>query len=109
MPVCSQLFSPLPFWFLHSRTKEVDLTGVRQTFSANGTQTTSAISLWRSAPRAGAFKLETNMAQPVVWKRAAAMSGLWCGKVDSEVISDRKQSNMRMSERGRAIRIVDEV
>jgi hypothetical protein len=62
--------------------KKVDPTGVRPTFSANGTQTASAISLWRSAPRAGAFKLETNMAQPVVWKRAATMSGLWIGKVD---------------------------
>src|SRR5688500_19405522 len=109
MPVCSQLFSPLPFWFLHSRTKEVDPTGVRQTSSANGTQTATAISLWRSAPRAGAFKLETNMAQPVVWKRAAAMSGLWIGKVDCAVISDGIPSNGRMGQRGRARRLMAEI
>jgi hypothetical protein len=107
MPVCSQLFSPLPFWFLHSRTKEADPTSVMQTFSANGTQTASAISLWRSALPAEAFKLEMNMAQRVDWKCAATMSGLWTGKVDCAGISDGIQSNGRMGRRGRAIRLID--
>jgi hypothetical protein len=70
--------------------------------SADGTQMASAISLWRSARPAGAFKRETNMGQRVDWKRAATMSGLWTGKVDYAGISNATRSNGRMVRCGHA-------